>query len=146
MVYDHELAVGGERQPAGSREGVHAALEGEGLSVSSPEYSYLHDEFTRLGVDTLLAGHIHIKEELDDQGIRTIISGQGLAHADLIVDHPIAEILLGDVTPEADGVHYHWAPLLMPFEAHCSPRAWEVLVEIEKPGVLRQLKEICTSG
>lgn len=116
---------------------------GESHSVSGLEYAFLHRELKRLGVDTLLAGHIHIKEDYDDDGIRTLISGQGLAHADLIVDRPIAEILLGDVTADGDKVEYHWAPLEMPFAMHCNSRAWEVLVAIEKPGVLRQLKEIC---
>jgi len=110
------------------------------------EYDFLHGEAARLGVETLLAGHIHVKDEYQDGGIRTIISGQGLAHADLIVDRPIAEILLGDVTPGSGKVEYSWAPLDMPFEAHCSPRAWEMLVAIEKPGVLRQLKEICVTS
>jgi hypothetical protein len=112
--------------------------------ISGLEYDFLHGEFSRLGVKTLLAGHIHIKEDFQDGAIRTIITGQGLAHADLIVDRPIAEILLGDVSPGSSKVDYHWAPLDMPFAAHCSPRAWEVLVAIEKPGVLRQLKEICS--
>ena len=116
---------------------------GHGHTIPRMEYGFLHGEMKRLGVDTILAGHIHIKEEFDDDGIRTLISGQGLAHADLIVDQPIAEILLGDVTPENAKVSYHWAPLEMPFEMHCNPRAWEVLVAIDKPGVLRQLKEIC---
>jgi len=120
--------------------------DGKDHKVSDLEYDFLHREFVRLGVETLLAGHIHIKKDFDDQGIRTIISGQGLAHADLIVDRPIAEILLGDVTPESGKVRYHWAPLNMPFAAHCSPRAWEVLVVIDKPGVLRQLKEICAGA
>jgi predicted phosphodiesterase len=119
--------------------------EGHGHSVPGMEYGFLHRELKRLGVDTMLVGHIHIKDDFDDDGIRTLISGQGLAHADLIVDRPIAEVLLGDVTPDGDKVAYRWAPLEMPFEMHCNPRAWEVLVAIEKPGVLRQLKEICAT-
>ena len=118
--------------------------EGESHSIPGMEYRFLHGHLKRLGVDTILVGHIHIKEEFDDDGIRTLISGQGLAHADLIVDRPIAEILLGDVSPDSGKVSYHWAPLEMPFEMHCNPRSWEVLVAIEKPGVLRQLKEICS--
>ena len=71
---------------------------GEDSSVSKLERGFLHDEFKRLGVNSILAGHIHIKKEFHDRGIRTYISGQGLAHADLIVSKPVAEILLGDYT------------------------------------------------
>lgn len=112
-------------------------------SIPSLEYGFLRGQLQRLGADTVLAGHIHIKEDFEDDGIRTLISGQGLAHADLIVDRPIAELLLADVTPDSNKVDFHWAPLEMPFEMHCNPRAWEVLVALDKPGVLRQLKEIC---
>ncbi len=119
---------------------------GKDHRVSGLEYDFLHGELARLGVETLLAGHIHIREDFQDGGVRTIISGQGLAHADLVVDRPFAQILLGDVNPGSSKVDYHWAPVDMPFAAHCSPRAWEVLVAIEKPGVLRQLKEICSGN
>ena len=92
-----------------------------------------------------MAGHIHIKDEFEDGDVRTLVSGQGLAHADLIVDHPIAEILLGDVTPDQERVVYSWAPINMPLEAHCNPRAWEMVTVLNKMALLQQLQEACAS-
>lgn len=119
---------------------------GKEHSVSRWEADYLRGELQRLGVRTLLAGHIHIQDDFDDAGIRTIITGQGLAHADLIVEKPVAEILIGEVGPDEKRVSFHWSPINMPFESHCSPRAWEVLVVLDKPEVLRRLKNICAEN
>lgn len=115
-------------------------------SAPRREHEYLHEQLKRLGAKTLLAGHIHIKEEFADGDVRTIVSGQGLAHADLIVDHPSAEILLGDVSPDRERVVYSWAPIDMPLEAHCNPRAWEVVTVLNKTALLQQLQEACAGN
>ncbi len=106
------------------------------------EARWLRRELLRRGVGSLLAGHIHVATEFDDQGIKTYISGQGLAHADLIVDRPVARILVGEVAP-GQAVKYRWETLDMPFAAHCSPRGWEVLEALGKPDVLGKLRAGC---
>lgn len=106
------------------------------------EARWLRERFLAAGTRNLLAGHIHIKEEYDDQGLQTYITGQGLAHADLIVNKPYAEILLGDVEPGAP-VRYQWQPLNMPFEAHCNARNLRVLDALERPDVKARLMELC---
>ncbi len=111
-------------------------------SLGSLEARWLRRQLLRIGVRSLLAGHIHVATEFEHQGLVTYISGQGLAHADLIVDRPVARILVGEVTP-GQPVAYRWEPLDMPFTAHCSPRGWEVLEALAKPDVLAQLREHC---
>ncbi len=120
------------------------AMETDGYSHSLGwlEARWLRPQLLRRGVRSLLAGHIHVATEFDDQGLKTYISGQGLAHADLIVDRPVARILVGEVTP-GQAVQYRWETLDMPFAAHCSPRGWEVLEALGKHDVLAQLRDSC---
>jgi predicted phosphodiesterase len=106
------------------------------------EARWLRREFLRRGVRWLLAGHIHIATEFEHQGLKTYISGQGLAHADLIVDRPVARILVGEVAP-GQAVKFRWDALDMPFAAHCSPRGWEVLEALGKLDVLATLSDRC---
>lgn len=114
-----------------------------GHAVGRPaEAQWLREALLSRGTRNLLAGHIHIKEEFDDQGLHTYITGQGLAHADLIVDRPHAEILLGDVEP-GEPVGYQWQPLNMPLEAHCNRRNMRVLDALEKPELKARLLEQC---
>lgn len=106
------------------------------------EARWLRDQLLSRGTRHLLCGHIHIKDEFDDQGLYTYITGQGMAHADLIVDRPYAEILLGDVVPD-EPVRYEWQPLNMPFEAHCNERNLAMLDVLEKPDVKEKLLKLC---
>ena len=103
------------------------------------EAGWLRRNLLSRGVDTLLAGHVHIEAEYDDGGLYTYVSGQGLAHADLVVDRPIARILVGDVVP-GEPVRYHWEALNMPRSAHCNARVWH---DVEGDGA--QLPAACSS-
>jgi predicted phosphodiesterase len=103
------------------------------------EATWLRRNLLSRGMDTLLAGHVHIGVENDDQGLHTYVSGQGLAHADLLVDRPIARILVGDVAP-GEPVHYHWEALNMPLSSHCNTRTWRA---VAGPGT--QLPAACGS-
>lgn len=109
------------------------------------EAQWLRQRFLASGTRTLLAGHIHVKAEFDNQGLHTYISGQGLAHADLIggeAYRSYAEILIGDVEPGGP-VRYQWRPLNMPFEAHCSARNLGVLDAMKRPDVKARLMAQC---
>ncbi|MDZ7841952.1 MAG: metallophosphoesterase [Gammaproteobacteria bacterium] len=109
------------------------------------EARWLREKLLASGSRNLLVGHIHIKEEFDDQGLHTFISGQGLGHADLIGDRPyrsFAEILLGDVEP-GEPVRYQWQPLDMPLEAHCNARNLGVFDVLQRPDVKARLLEEC---
>lgn len=106
------------------------------------EARWLRERLLSTGTKNLLVGHIHIKDEFDDHGLHTYISGQGLAHADLIVNHAYAQILLGDVTP-ARPVAYQWQPLKMPFNWHCNRRNLDVLDALKRPQVKARLLRVC---
>lgn len=106
------------------------------------EARWLRSRLLAAGTKNLLAGHIHVKEEFDDQGLRTYVTGQGLAHADLIVERPYAEILLGHVEP-GEPVRYQWQALNMPFEAHCSARNMGTLDVLERPDIKARLLDSC---
>lgn len=109
------------------------------------EADWLRERLLAAGTRTLLAGHIHIRAEFDNQGLHTLLSGQGLGHADLVGPEPyrrFADILLGEVTPGTP-VRYRWQPLNMPFEAHCSARNLGVLDAMARPRVKQDLRRAC---
>ncbi|HSH42931.1 MAG TPA: metallophosphoesterase, partial [Arenicellales bacterium] len=109
------------------------------------EARWLRERFLAAGTRHLLAGHIHIKAELDDQGLYTYITGQGLGHADLIgpeAYRSFAEILVGEVEP-GEPVRYRWQPLEMPFEAHCSARNLRMFEVLDRPDVKARLMRAC---
>ncbi len=109
------------------------------------EADWLRERLLGLGVKKLLVGHIHIKEEYDDGGLHTFVTGQGLAHADLSVGKPVAEILIGDVE-RGRPVQYHWEPLNMPVDAHCNSRNLDVLEALQKLDLLERLRRSCGGG
>jgi len=143
----------GLRRPAGD-QGIRDRVAFTHSPLSDPdpgrdhtvgreaERQWLKERLLSSGTHTLLAGHIHIRDEFDDQGLHTYIAGQGLAHADLITGRQYADILLGDVEPGAP-VRYQWQPLNMPFEAHCNARNLDILDTLEKPEVKARLMRQC---
>lgn len=115
-----------------------------GRGVNGPgEADWLRSQLLSRGIKTLLAGHLHIALEFDDEGLQTYISGQGLAHADLLVGEPVARILVGEAVPDQP-VAFRWEPLNMPFEAHCNQGIWrDVLIETGKEEQVRRLRAVC---
>ena len=96
------------------------------------------------GVDTVLNGHIHMNLEFDDEGLFTYISGQGLAHADLVNKsrRQVAQILLGDVTPNQP-TNFQWAALEMPLAAHCNERLTKILEKSGRGDLTKTLDQVC---
>ena len=91
----------------------------------------------------VLVGHLHDAMEHDDMGLRTYVTGQGMAHADLLTGRQVARILIGDVTA-GQPVSYRWEPLNMPWDRHCNARVWkEVLQVTGQEEQLRRLREVC---
>lgn len=130
-------------QPDGAVRDIVAFTHRPLGEINGPgEADWLRQQLLDSGVKTLMAGHLHINNELDDRGVYTYISGQGLGHADLIVGKPVAKILVADVA-EDEPVQYHWAPMNMPFEAHCNSRNLGLLELIKRPQPLERLREIC---
>ena len=129
------------QDPRGLEEKSNSALEYE-HAVSGYESTWLQRRLTDLGYKTLIAGHVHMSSIFEQDGLRTIVSGAGLAHADLMLNRPFANILLGDVL-ENKPVQFRWVPLKMPMEAHCNPRGLEVLRILGRVDEWNALNERC---
>ena len=108
------------------------------------EGRWLHQRLRKLGVDTVLNGHIHMNLEFDDEGLFTYISGQGLAHADIVnkSGRQVAQILLGDVTPN-EPTNFQWAALEMPLIAHCNERLKKILEKSGRGDLTKALGQVC---
>lgn len=111
-------------------------------AVDTAEARWLREKLLAAGTRNLLAGHIHIKDEFDNHGLHTYISGQGLGHGDLMFRHAYAEILLGDVVPGRP-VAYHWQALKMPFDWHCNRRNFNVLDALKRTQEKARLASVC---
>jgi hypothetical protein len=75
---------------------------------------------------TLLCGHLHFSAEVDDGGVYTWISGDGLGLRDLVGRRSLARILVGTAEP-GTAVEYRWHDLAMPLAARCHEKAVWVL-------------------
>jgi hypothetical protein len=112
---------------------------------SSGERDWLIQALKKIGVSTLLSGHVHIYNRGTYYGLENIIVGQGLGHQDLIVNADYSKMLIGQV--DAVGkVVYHTEPLAMPMALHCHPRTDVVkqsLTEAAHYPVIKQIDEQC---
>ena len=92
------------------------------------EDGWLYRQLVSRGVRSILNGHIHKTIEFEDRQLRTYIAGEGLAHLDLVGGKQVARILVGEVAA-GELVAYHWEPMNMPFEFHCSQRLRQDMAE-----------------
>ena len=136
VVFAHRPIT--DPRPPETRPSNHSV---EGLQ----EDAWLYQQLVQRGVKHVLNGHIHISTEFDDRHIHTYISGQGLAHADIIGRRPQARILVGNVEPGIP-VTYQWADLNMPFESHCNERLHKILGGDDYADQLEPLKAACTAA
>ncbi|MBC8329213.1 MAG: metallophosphoesterase, partial [Planctomycetes bacterium] len=88
----------------GKREDSHALNR-------AAEANWLRKRLLEMGADVMLAGHIHASFDFDDQGLRTVIAGDGLG-----VRGGKATILIGEFEPGRP-VELRWEPLNMPESA-----------------------------
>ena len=101
-------------------------------AVNGPgEASWIHKQLLRRGITSLLAGHVHMAADYDDQGLRTLMSGLGLAHTDLLPQAPIAKLVVGSWRP-GERVEYQWRTINMPIDRHCHPRTLTEISTIQR--------------
>jgi len=81
---------------------------------------------------TLIAGHIHNNFEFEQDGIKTYVSGSGLAHRDLLSGKQLSKLLIGEISADS-GLKTKWAPNAMPIEYHCSKRLYRGFLEAGSP-------------
>jgi hypothetical protein len=103
LVFTHR-PFADPRVLSGKRDDPHALNR-------TREADWLRDEVLGLGAQAMLAGHIHNSFDFDDQGLRTIIVGDGLG-----VRGDKAKILVGEFAPGLP-FEFRWEPLEMPESA-----------------------------
>jgi hypothetical protein len=107
------------------------------------ETGWLHSNLVKAGVKNMITGHIHIKDELEYEGIHTYIAGQGLGNDDVISNRPVSEILIGDVVP-GEPVRYRWEALALPEMSLCHPRNLVIMRAQGKDELVKRLQSSCS--
>ena len=84
------------------------------------EINWLHGQIQGLGGHTLLTGHVHKSAEMDVEGIRQLVAGEGMAHDDIVAQKKVSSILLGSLE-KGQKINYQWRDLNMPWASLVSP-------------------------
>lgn len=90
------------------------------------EVDWLVRQTHKLGVGTFLNGHVHHSAEFDYRGLRQITVGEGLGYENLVLQKPVAKIMMASVEPHKKLVH-RWVDLNMPWSEHQNPKHLEQL-------------------
>lgn len=99
------------------------------------EINWLAKQSRELGVSTILSGHVHHSAELDFQGLCQLTIGEGLGHEDLVMQKPVAQIMMASVEPGKKLAH-RWENLDMPWADHLSPTH---LIKLQRDRRVKQL-------
>ncbi|MGK0375269.1 MAG: putative phosphodiesterase [Arenicella sp.] len=100
------------------------------------EIDWLARQARHLGVSTILNGHVHHSAEIDFQGLRQLTIGEGLGHEDLVLQKPVAKIMMAKVEPGRK-LEQRWEELNMPWSEHLSPTH---LIKLKRDGRNKQLE------
>ncbi len=100
------------------------------------EVDWLVRQSHKLGIATVLSGHVHHSAELDYQGLRQITIGEGLGYEDLVLQKPVAKILMASVEPHKKLTH-RWVDLNMPWSEHQNATH---LIKLKSDRLHRQLE------
>ncbi len=83
------------------------------------ENEWLQKMIKKSGRGTLLTGHVHHSAELDINGIHQYTVGEGLGFEDILLQRPVAQLLMG-VVETGEAPKFQWADLEMPWTYHQS--------------------------
>lgn len=100
------------------------------------EIAWLANALKNVGGTKLLTGHVHHSAELDFEGVHQYTIGEGLGHENLILQRPVAKIMMARVEQEQPFSH-SWVDLNMPWSEHTSPTH---TVKLKKDRRLKQLE------
>jgi len=81
---------------------------------------------------SLITGHIHKGLEFEQEGIKTYVSGSGLATQDLLTGKNVDRLLIGEISANTP-LKMEWASINMPMEYHCSKRIYRRFVKDDNP-------------
>ncbi len=82
---------------------------------------WIIEQLQKLKNPLVLAGHIHKDFEFQQKGVRTIVTGSGLAQDDLIKQEFVAKLLLIEISETAP-LRTQWVLNEMPLGYHCSAK------------------------
>ncbi len=129
----------------------------DGLDVNIPELdhtlsgydsAWLIKQIQQMPKPVVLAGHIHQDFEFAQNGVQTLVTGSGLAQADLVADKPIAKLLIGEISLDQDLVT-SWINNAMPLDYHCSKKVHKSLNKAatnnDEPKEKEKYKNLVTS-
>lgn len=96
---------------------------------------YLVKQCTTLGITNFLHGHVHHSAELDFRGLRQFSVGEGLGHENLVLQKPVAKLMMATIEPNKK-LEHRWVDLNMPWADHQSPTH---LYKLKRDGRQRQI-------
>lgn len=97
---------------------------------------YLVEQCSALGIKNFLHGHVHHSAELDFRGLRQFSIGEGLGHENLVLQKPVAKLMMAKTEPEI-GLEHRWVDLNMPWSDHQSPTH---MYKLKRDGRSRQIE------
>lgn len=100
------------------------------------EVDWLVRQSHKLGIGTVLSGHVHHSSELDYQGLRQLTIGEGLGYENLVLQKPVAKIMMASVEPHKK-LDHRWVDLKMPWSEHQNPTH---LIKLKSDRLHRQLE------
>lgn len=83
------------------------------------EAEWIAQQITQLGANKLVTGHVHHSAELELDYLRQWTAGEGLGHEDIVLQRPVAQMLIGTAELGAK-LKFNWADLEMPWRFHTS--------------------------
>lgn len=112
-------------------------------SLNGGDAAYLLSKLQQLDNVTLLVGHIHLDFEFEQDGMKTYVTGNGLAQTNLVRAQPSAKVLVGKIFKNQT-TQFTWAENNMPMQYHCSQKVYKELIDSNNkyaPTVLEACRE-----
>ncbi len=89
---------------------------------------WIFAQLKKLNEPLVFAGHIHKDFEFMQQGVRTFVTGSGLAQDDLVKQRSVAKLLIGEFSADSP-LSTRWISNEMPLEYHCSTKVRNSLLK-----------------
>jgi hypothetical protein len=108
------------------------------------EANWLKQNISALGGNKLLTGHVHHSAELNIGEIKQWTAGEGLGYEDIVLQRQVANMLIGQVEPNAEVV-FDWVDLNLPWKLHTSHTNEKKLIKDQRHKQLEWYKTLLES-
>jgi hypothetical protein len=108
------------------------------------EVNWLKHSIAALGGNKLLTGHVHHSAELNIGTIKQWTAGEGLGHEDIVLQRQVAQMLIGQVQPNAEVV-FDWVDLNLPWKLHTSHTNEKKLIKAQRKKQLEWYRALLNS-